>query len=177
MDDTLQPQWNQTEQPLTLHTLSSIRSLIINPSTPKCTVSSILQTLTQSPNPTHHNLNLLSDLATHHSFFSQLALDSLLRATDSPTRLAVDSHASVSELSSPGEFELDDKHFVSMCFLPVIPGRVWMLRNASCIFRIRPALLFKVLLGFTKDPYPYVRAASLEGLVGLSGRGEFPELC
>ncbi|KAL5058233.1 hypothetical protein RYX36_029837 [Vicia faba] len=170
MNETLQPQQNQTEQPLTLHTLSSIRSLLINPSTPKRTVSSLLQTLTQSPKPTHHTLNLLSDLATHHSSFSQPALDSLIHSTDSPTRLAVDSLASISELSFP---ELDDERFVSLCFGPSIPGRIWMLRNAGCTFRVRPALLFTVLLGFTKDPYPYVRAASLEGLVRLSGHGDF----
>ncbi|XP_045798541.1 protein SIEL-like [Trifolium pratense] len=175
MDDTPQLQSN-SEQPLTLHTLSSIRSLLINPSTPKPTLSSILQTLTRSSQLTHHTLNLLTDLAIHHPSFSQLALDSLLTATESPTRLAVDSLASISELSFPDSFELDDGRFVSLCFGPSIPGRIWMLKNAGYLFKVRPALLFTVLLGFTKDPYPYVRAASLEGLVGLSERGDFNDV-
>jgi integrator complex subunit 4 len=51
-----------------------------------------------------------------------------------------------------------------------------MLKNAGHLFKVRPALLFTVLLGFTKDPYPYVRAASLEGLVGLSERGDFNDV-
>jgi integrator complex subunit 4 len=167
---------SDSEQPLTLHTLSSIRSLLINPSTPKPTLSSILQTLTRSSQLTHHTLNLLTDLAIHHPSFSQLAIDSLLTATESPTRLAVDSLASISELSFSKPFELDDGRFVSMCFGPSIPGRIWMLRNAGYLFKVRPALLFTVLLGFTKDPYPYVRTASLEGLVGLSKRGDFNDV-
>ncbi|GAU17151.1 hypothetical protein TSUD_177810 [Trifolium subterraneum] len=175
MDDTPQHQSN-SEQPLTLHTLSSIRSLLINPSTPKPTLSSILQTLTRSSQLTHHTLNLLTDLATHHPSFSQLALDSLLTATESHTRLAIDSLASISQLSFSKPFELDGGRFVSLCFGPSIPGRIWMLKNAGYLFKVRPALLFTVLLGFTKDPYPYVRAASLEGLVGLSEHGDFNDV-
>lgn len=51
-----------------------------------------------------------------------------------------------------------------------------MLRNAGLGFNVRPALLFTVLLGFTNDPYPNVRAASLEGLVRLSECGEFNDV-
>ncbi|KAK7339973.1 hypothetical protein VNO77_20663 [Canavalia gladiata] len=170
-DDTPEP--NRTEQPLSLHTLSSMRSLIINPSTPERTVSSILETLTRSSQLTHHTVKLLSDLATHHPSVSQLALDSLLRATESPTRPAVEAIASLSE---PSRLELEDGLFMSLCFGGSVAGRLWMLRNAGWRVGVRPALLVAVLLGFTKDPYPYVRAASLEGLVGLSERGEFHEL-
>lgn len=46
-----------------------------------------------------------------------------------------------------------------------------MLRNVGSSFEVRPGLLLAVLLGFTKDPYPYVRDAALEGLVGFSERG------
>ncbi|XP_027352291.1 protein SIEL isoform X3 [Abrus precatorius] len=169
-DDTPKP--NQTQQPLSLHTLSSMRSLLINPSTPKCTVSSILETLTHSP-LNHHTLKLLSEIATDHSSLSELALHSLLTATESPTSLAVEALASLSEAS---RLELDDALFVSLCFGASVPARVWMLRNAGSRFRIRPSLLLAVLLGLTKDPYPYVRAASLEGLVDLSQRGEFHDL-
>lgn len=51
-----------------------------------------------------------------------------------------------------------------------------MVRNAGWRVGVRPALLFAVLLGLTKDPYPYVRASSLEGLVGLSERGVFQDV-
>lgn len=53
--------------------------------------------------------------------------------------------------------------------------RIWLLRNAEK-FRIRSSLLFTVFLGFTSDPYPYVREAALDGLVGLSKTGEFESL-
>lgn len=42
-----------------------------------------------------------------------------------------------------------------------------MLRNVSK-FRVRPSVMLTVLLGFTKDPYPYIREAALDGLVMLS---------
>lgn len=44
--------------------------------------------------------------------------------------------------------------------------RHWLLLNAGR-FGIRPSLLLTVLLGFTKDPYPYVRREALVALVGL----------
>lgn len=44
--------------------------------------------------------------------------------------------------------------------------RRWALMNAERL-RIRPHLLVTVLLGFTRDPYPYLRAVALDGLVGL----------
>ncbi|XP_061362118.1 protein SIEL isoform X2 [Gastrolobium bilobum] len=174
-DDTPEPEQNPIEQSISLHTFSSMRSLLINPSTPKRTVSSILETLTRSPQLTHHALKLLSDLANHHPSLSQLAFDSLLPATESSTRLAVESFEALTSGFAEG-LEIDDGVFVSLCFGPSVPARVWMLRNAGLRFRVRPALLLAVLLGFTKDPYPYVREASLEGLVGLSERGEFKDL-
>lgn len=39
-----------------------------------------------------------------------------------------------------------------------------MLRNASK-FRVRLSVLLTVFLGFTKDPFPYIREAALDGLV------------
>lgn len=149
-----------SSQPLTLHNLSSIRSLLINPSTPNTTLSQILKTLTNSQNPSHHTLTLLS-----HPSLSHLQ-----------TTTTVDSLASISQLPSSKPFVLDDERFVSLCFGPSISGRVWMLRNAGLGFNVRPALLFTVLLGFTNDPYPNVRAASLEGLVRLSECGEFNDV-
>jgi len=149
-----------SSQPLSLHKLSSIRSILINPSTPNSTLSQILKTLTNSQNPTHHTLTLLSHPSLSH--LQTTAISS-----------TVDSLASISQLTFT---KLDDERFVSLCFGQSISGRVWMLRNAGLIFNVRPALLFTVLLGFTNDPYPNVRAASLEGLVRLSERGEFNDV-
>ena len=62
--------------------------------------------------------------------------------------------------------ELDDRSFLSLCFGPSVSIRIWLLINAER-FQIRPSLLLTVFLGFTKDPYPYVRKAALDGLAGL----------
>ncbi|CAK9327124.1 unnamed protein product [Citrullus colocynthis] len=62
--------------------------------------------------------------------------------------------------------ELDDRSFLSLCFGPSVSIRTWLLNNAGR-FQLRPSLLFTVFLGFTKDPYPYVRKAALDGLSGL----------
>ena len=178
------PEPDPPEQPLSLHTLSSMRSLIINPSTPKRTVSSILQTLTRSlqlapPTHHHHILKLLSDLAANHPHLSQLALDSLRSTfpqfTESPSRLTAEYLDALASISSK-PLELDDELFASLCFGPSVPARLWLLRNAGSRVRVRPALLFAVLLGFTKDPYPYVREASLEGLVRLGEGAVFEEV-
>ncbi|RDY12076.1 Protein SIEL, partial [Mucuna pruriens] len=149
------------QQPLSLRTLCSMRSLLLNPSTSKRTVSSIIETLTRSPHPTHHTLKLLSDAAAHRP---ELAADS--------SRLAVEALA-----SSPSGLQLDDTQFTSLCFGDSVPARVWMLRNAGTRFEVRAGSLLAVLLGFTKDPYPYVRAAALDGLVGFSERGELQDVC
>ncbi|KAK7294764.1 hypothetical protein RJT34_17660 [Clitoria ternatea] len=176
--ETLEPEPesepNQIKQTLSLHTLSSMRALIINPSTPKSTVSLILETLTRSSQLTHHTVNLLTDIATHHPSLSQLALDSLLPVTESPTRLAVEALAALSE--PPRRVQIDDRVFVSVCFGASVSAREWMVLNAGYRFGVRPGLLVAVLLGFTKDPYPNVRAGSLEGLVRLSERGEFHDV-
>lgn len=66
--------------------------------------------------------------------------------------------------------KLEDGFFLSLCFGPSMSARLWLLNNAG-MFPIRPSVLFTVFLGFTKDPYPYVRKASLDGLVGLSKHG------
>ncbi|TKY65757.1 SIEL protein [Spatholobus suberectus] len=151
------------EQPLSLRALSAMRSLLLNPSTPKRTVSFILETLTRSPHLTHHALKLLSDYATVHP---ELALDPVLPVAGSPPRLAVEA------LASPlSGLDLDDARFASLCFGNSVPERAWMLRNAGSRFAVRPASLIAVLLGFTKDPYPLVREAALEGLVGFTERG------
>lgn len=47
-----------------------------------------------------------------------------------------------------------------------MPVRQRLLSDVE-IFNVRPSLLLTVLTGFTKDPYPYVRKAALDGLIGL----------
>ncbi|XP_068487328.1 protein SIEL [Phaseolus vulgaris] len=157
-DETSDP--NET---LSLRTLCTMRSHLLHPSTSKRTVSNILQTLTNSQHPTPHSLKLLSDVAVHHP---DLALAAALPAAESSPRLAVEAiGASLSGL------HLDDARFTSLCFGASVPARAWMLRNAGWSFQVRPGLLLAVLLGFTKDPYPYVRDAALEGLFGFIERG------
>lgn len=42
--------------------------------------------------------------------------------------------------------------------------RMWMIRNAER-FRVPSSVLFTLFFGFTKDPYPCIREAALDGLV------------
>ncbi|XP_052728971.1 protein SIEL isoform X2 [Vigna angularis] len=157
------PETSEENETLSLRTLCTMRSLLLHPSTSKSTVSHILQTLTSSPHPTTHSLKLLSDGASRHP---DLAPTMALPTAESSPRLAVEAiGASLSGL------HLDDARFTSLCFGASVPARAWMLRNAGSSFEVRPGLLLAVLLGFTKDPYPYVRDAALEGLVRFIERG------
>ncbi|KAK7395048.1 hypothetical protein VNO78_15590 [Psophocarpus tetragonolobus] len=150
-----------SEQPLSLRTLCTMRSFLLHPSTSKRTVSSIVETLTRTP--THHTLKLLSDAAAHRP---DLGPSAVVLPADSSPHLTVEVLA-----SSLTDLHLDDARFASLCFGDSVAARVWMLRNAGSKFEVRPGLLLAVLLGFTKDPYPYVRAAALEGLAGFCERG------
>lgn len=145
-----------------LRTLSSIRSLINNPNTSNSTLSSLLGTLTRSLQltdsdslPRYHELTLLADLSLRHPNFSPLISSSLLSSSSSP-RLAAAALAVISDHT------VNDRFFVSLAFAP----------SAS----VRPHLLFTVCLGFTKDPYPYVRESALNGLVCLSKRVVFEDV-
>ncbi|KAG7965208.1 hypothetical protein I3843_09G212000 [Carya illinoinensis] len=169
---------NPAEDSLSPETLASLRSLVITPSTPDTTISSIFQTLTRSlqlsrdPLVLHHTLKLLSDLASYRpslsSSVSELVRSHALLSSDS-TRLAAESLdvlASIAEREGT-PVDLDDRSFVSLCFGPSVSVRSWLLRNAER-FRIGPHVLLTTFLGFTRDPYPYVRKTALDGLVGLS---------
>ncbi|XP_060674160.1 protein SIEL isoform X1 [Ziziphus jujuba] len=177
---------NSSEETVSPNALASMRSLIVNPSTPESTISSIFETLTRSLQLStnklvlRHILKLLYDLASHHSSLSRLVFDSVrshsLLSTES-ARLAVealDVLASIAEHDRaalvPAMDELDEGFFASLCFSPSASLRPWLLRNAERL-HVRPYLLFTVFLGFTKDPYPYVRKVALDGLVGLSKNG------
>ena len=179
---------NSSEEPLSSQTLTRIRALIVNPSTPDSTISSLFETLTRSlqlsrdPIILHHTLKLLSDLSSHRTALSRLVLDSLrgnaLLSAASP-RLAADSLdlvASIAERDrslSPAADELlvvGGGGFASLCFSSPVSVRLWLLRSAER-FGLTPYLEFTVFLGFTMDPYPCVRRVALEGLVRLSDAG------
>ncbi|XP_021638150.2 protein SIEL isoform X2 [Hevea brasiliensis] len=175
-----------TDKPLSLQALASMRSLIVNPHTSNSTISSILKTLTRSVQQTadsltrHHTLKLFTDLASYRTHLSPLIFHSLhsnsLVSTDS-SLLAAESLAALSSISKCNPtlpIELDDRLFVSLCFGASVSARLWLLRNAEK-FGIRLNVLFTVFLGFTKDPYPYVRKEALDGLVGLCKFGVFED--
>ncbi|KAJ0087630.1 hypothetical protein Patl1_31437 [Pistacia atlantica] len=169
-------------KPLSLQTLASVRSLIINPNTSNSTLSSILETLICSlqlslPDSItrHHTLKLLTDLSFHQPHLSPLIFDSL-RSDDS--LLSADSLAALASISDHNPnlaLHIDDHFFVSLCFAPCVSVRLWLLRNAER-FGVRSHLLFTVFLGFTKDPFPYVRRAALDGLLGLCKSGVLEDL-
>ncbi|KAF2306481.1 hypothetical protein GH714_018462 [Hevea brasiliensis] len=128
----------------------------------------------------HHTLKLFTDLASCRTHLSPLIFHSLhsnsLLSTDS-SLLAAESLAALSSISKCNPtlpIELDDRLFVSLCFGASVSARLWLLRNAEK-FGIRLYVLFTVFLGFTKDPYPYVRKEALDGLVGLCKFGVFED--
>lgn len=172
------------EEPLSLQAFARLRALIINPLTPDSKLTLIFESLTRSLQlgrnsfVLHYTLKLLADLASYHPRFSRLIFDSvrshsLFIESTRLTAESLDVLASISERDIDLVVELDDlddSFFASLCFRPSISVRIWLLRNAWR-FRVRPYLLFTLFLGFTKDPYPYVREVALEGLVRLSESG------
>lgn len=160
-----------TDEPLSLQALASIRSLIINPYTSNSTIATILQILTRSlelntdPLARRHILKLLTDLASSRTHLSPLIVDSV-RSNCLPTAESLSALVSISERDRSLRNEIDDRSFVSLCFGSLVSVRLWLLRNAER-FGVGPHVLLTVFLGFTKDPYPYVRKAALDGLAGL----------
>ncbi|OVA17210.1 hypothetical protein BVC80_1837g4 [Macleaya cordata] len=162
-----------------LQSLASIRALIINPSTSENTISLVFETLARSLKQDkkyhllHHVLNLLSDLAVQHRHLSHVIIDTIrsyaLASDDS--RLTVQSLAVLLTIADNNQSsaiaELNEDFVLSLCFSSSVSVRSWILFNAFR-FQIRPSLLGTVFFRFTKDPYPYVRRAALDGLVGLS---------
>ncbi|OMO97676.1 Armadillo-like helical [Corchorus olitorius] len=168
--------------PLSSQTLASIRSLVINPATSDSTLSSLLHALTRSlqlnrdPVFLHHILKLLVDLSSHRPHLSPIALDVLrsnsLFSSDSPRLVGESLSALVLLTSSPNE--IDAARFVSLCLAPSISVRLWLLRNAGK-FAIRDSVLLAVFIGFTRDPYPHVRKAAMDGLVKLCKNGDLDD--
>ncbi|KAI3839356.1 hypothetical protein MKX03_005872 [Papaver bracteatum] len=181
--------WGKIEKSnLSIQSLSSIRSLIINPSTSKQIISAIIKTLTQylqqeqeqtlenQNQIQNHYLKLLCDIATHHPDFTRIVFNTVLSFAFSSfvnSKFKVESLSvllTIAErdenlISSVNEF--DENVIIQLCFDSSVSVRYWVLKNLFR-FGIRDEILFGVLLGFVNDPYPYVRRIALDGLVRLS---------
>ncbi|XP_050203523.1 protein SIEL isoform X2 [Mercurialis annua] len=156
------------DDPPSQQSLTIIRSLIVNPHTSISTITSILETLTRSLKLTtrRHILKLLTDLASHRPHLSSSIFNSI--HSSPPTDLdSLTALASISEQNPNLKIELDDGLFVSMCFsCGTVSNRLWLLKNGDK-FGVSVQVLLTLFLGFTKDPYPYVRKEALDGLVRL----------
>lgn len=173
---------SDTDEPYNIQTLAVARSLIRSPSTSEQAISVIFKTLAHllqlnNNNLTiHHVIKLLSDLAFHRTHLAHPIFDVirsyLLLCKDECTKLATYSLAALVSVACHDHTlcsamdEISEGLFLLLCFRPCVSVRLWLLLNAER-FHIRPYLLVTVLLGFTKDPYPYLRKASLDGLSSL----------
>ncbi|KAM0051739.1 putative armadillo-like helical protein [Helianthus debilis subsp. tardiflorus] len=160
-----------------LKPLCIARSLITNPSTTNQTISFIIQTLTSNPHlPLHHLTTLLSQISLTHPHFSPTIttlLHSLLtRPAPVPPRaatLALSTLVSLPPASDCSDMVTAEGLFLSLCFGSSVSVRHRLLLDAER-YDVRPSILLTVFLGFTQDPYPYVRRAALDGLIGLCNR-------
>ncbi|XP_019162591.1 PREDICTED: protein SIEL isoform X2 [Ipomoea nil] len=165
---------NSRDSPPPFQALSVVLSLVSNPSTTDSSLSVILKTLTlslQNPNhrDSHHRpiLPILHLLSLRHPRLRQdviTAIHSFSLLPSVSTRSLADSLSILLSLSATDVN--NESAFLSLVFRPRISIRYWLLQNVSR-FVIRPSVLFTVLFGFTKDPYPNIRSAALDGLSGL----------
>ncbi|CAG7878081.1 unnamed protein product [Brassica rapa] len=164
---------------LTLHTLASIRSLIINADTPFSVISSVLDLLTgllpRDDSPIlHHVLKLLSDLSLSRNDLAPQIFESILSNLLRLQTSAAESLAVLASLSerNPTAAAIDGEAFASICIGADVSSRMWMLRNAER-FDLPSSVLFTLFFGFTKDPYPCIRRVALDGLVYVCEAGGF----
>ncbi|CAL9220082.1 unnamed protein product [Arabidopsis halleri] len=177
---------------LSLDTLSSIRSLIINADTSDSVISSVFDFLTGLLSRgdsaiLHHVLKLLSDLAFRRKELAPQIFDSilsnLLRLQNTAAEVnhghtAVESLAVLASLSERNPSivtalsKINGEVFASICLGAPISSRLWLLRNAER-FNVPSSVLFTLFLGFTKDPYPYIRKVALDGLINICNAGDF----
>ncbi|KAI3666875.1 hypothetical protein L6452_41915 [Arctium lappa] len=168
---------NQTK--ISLKPFSIARSLILNPSTSDQTISSILRTLetlsTATTNPKFDLLNfitLLCEISIVHRHFAPIITTILrslcLHCPSIPPRAAGLALSTLVSIAPASDLDpaFSEGLFLSLCFGPCVTVRQRLLTDAEK-FRVRPSVLLTVLLGFTKDPYPYVRMAALDGLIGF----------
>eukprot|EP00257_Ricinus_communis_P027044 XP_025014458.1 protein SIEL isoform X4 [Ricinus communis] len=173
--------WRSCEGSLDItntQSLTSVRSLIVNPHTSNSTISLILEALTRSLNLTTHSLTrqrtlkLLTDVASRRPYLSSLIFQSIHSITLDFESLA--ALCSISELNKNLKVELVDRLFISMCFDAPACERLRLLRNGERL-GVGVHVLLTVFLGFSKDPYPYVRKEALNGLVSLCKYGVFED--
>ncbi|XP_018514824.1 protein SIEL isoform X2 [Brassica rapa] len=164
---------------LTLHTLASIRSLIINADTPFSVISSVLDLLTgllpRDDSPIlHHVLKLLSDLSLSRNDLAPQIFESILSNLLRLQTSAAESLAVLASLSerNPTAAAIDGEAFATICIGADVSSRMWMLRNAER-FDLPSSVLFTLFFGFTKDPYPCIRRVALDGLVYVCEAGGF----
>ncbi|KAI3829476.1 hypothetical protein L1987_03601 [Smallanthus sonchifolius] len=177
MEQNLLSNFEHTLKTLTkpsLKPLSIARSLIINPSTTDQTISSIIQTLSTNPNfHLHHVTTLLSEISAARPHLSPTVTATLrslsLTRPDVPPRAAALALSTLVSSPPASDSETTEGLFLSLCFGASVPVRHRLLLDAEK-FDVRPSVLLTVLLGFTKDPYPYVRKGALDGLIGLCNR-------
>lgn len=165
---------NSLDSPLPFQALNFVLPLASNPSTADSSLSVILKTLAlslQNPNhrDSHHRpiLSILHLLSLRHPHRRQdvvTAVHSFSLLPSTSTRSLADALSILLSLSATDVN--NESAFLSLVFRPCISVRYWLLRNVSR-FAIRPSVLFTVLFGFTKDPYPNIRSAALDGLSGL----------
>ncbi|KAL8517164.1 hypothetical protein ACS0TY_015397 [Phlomoides rotata] len=150
----------------------AVLTLVSNPCTSDSTLTSLLETLKlhlQNPNSNHQKtLSLLSTLSHHHPRLRRrvdAAVHEFILLPSTPAS-SLPHALSLLDPDQPESLDLfsDESLFLSLCFFPCVKTRRWMLRNVSK-FRVRPSVLLTVFLGFTKDPFPYIREAALDGLV------------
>ncbi|CAN1134325.1 Protein SIEL [Linum perenne] len=179
----------EAEEPSCCQSMASVSSLIVNPHTSASTISSIIDILAGSLQrggdsaSGRQALKLLADIASLRPHLSRAVFDGLVSSFYS--RLSTESFAFSSEIlatlvslsDKDGSLiiELDDQLFLSLCFVPSVSVRLRLLRNAER-FGVRASVLFTVFLGFTKDPYPYVRKAAVDGLAGLCRYDDFEDI-
>ncbi|KAF9597496.1 hypothetical protein IFM89_019023 [Coptis chinensis] len=167
---------NKSSQGHYLKALACTRSLIVNHSTSNETIIHILKILLQILNSTqhhfhhHHVLKLLHELALHHDVLSNVVLDnvySYVLAHKDTSRLTTKAlGVLVEDAKSSSSYELGEDLFRSLCLSPSVSVRSWVLGNARR-FCVSPGILVSVMLVCTNDPFPNVRRAALEGLIGL----------
>ncbi|KAL4587171.1 hypothetical protein LXL04_000038 [Taraxacum kok-saghyz] len=147
---------------ISLKPLSIARTLIVNPSTSDETISSILQNLMVNPPELYHLhvITLLCEISILRSHFSP-RITTILHSHSHSHSLSPNIIALCTCVS-----EMTEGLFLSLCFGSCVSVRQKLLSDVE-MFDVRPSLLLTVLTGFAKDPYPYVRKAALDGLIGL----------
>nr|GEV13805.1 hypothetical protein [Tanacetum cinerariifolium]GEY73712.1 hypothetical protein [Tanacetum cinerariifolium] len=160
---------NTRPQITSLQPFSMARSLIVNPSTSDQTISSIIQTLeTLSKKPQYYLLTVITLLyeisATRPHFTTNIT--TILHSLSVHRPTIPPSAAALALSLVPTFSNMTEGLFLSLCFSQCVSVRQRLLTNANK-FDVRPSILLTMLLWFTKDPYPFVRKAALDGLIGL----------